>query len=673
MIKFAKFTNRVISDNSAAVLPRIWRTLSSRIIKVMNYDFIAKVFIGLFVLQFFLLSFWSIVLYRRFSLTYDFATYYQIIWEIWHGHLNPYSTVLGIKAWGNGGQALFWLLAIATFFVRDPIFLLMLQDAAIVGTEITVLYFSMYIVVQHTNSSRLSFWVVFLTGVMLILNPWTYWAASFDIHTETFCAFFAINAMFSLYKGDTKASIIWIILTFSGGLVECTYVAGIGLTVLLSGRPKRYWGIILIVSSVVIFFSIEILGGNKLAPPGIVYGYLVSPNPSASKLEFTQILVGILLHPSRVVRQLWVERANIWSDLSTGGILGLFTPIGIGLPLATILINVLSRAFADVAFQNFPMYGFLTVGTVMVLIWIYRRLSPPMSKIIVVLIGLLLLANSAGWFIVWFPKTKSTWLRVSVSTAATLSKVIAHIPMNSEVIISQGVSGRFAGRRYIHALILNLPTRYRLDTQDVYFVFAPYQGIELVTPNNQISFMEELVQKYHGQILLHESGVWLIRVRRTKFMKSIVLVPGKATIRAWALPGAAGTTVMNGPPNDWYKASNGREGYICAEDYWLLGRGAYLADISLSSSSSVSVQIWNTTSKQLLAQRMIPNTEKETLAIPFTVSRVVSFRDTEGWGPFVVSPIPTPKGNDIEVRIWTQGGTNTRVYSMRISKVRVGV
>ena len=74
-------------------------------------------------------------LYRRFSLTPDFAQYQQAWYLIAHGHLNPYDTMGSFVFWQNHGEFVMWPLALLYWVWPHGITLLWLQDTAVVGAE----------------------------------------------------------------------------------------------------------------------------------------------------------------------------------------------------------------------------------------------------------------------------------------------------------------------------------------------------------------------------------------------------------------------------------------------------------------------------------------------------------------------------------------------------------
>ena len=89
---------------------------------------------GLLLVQLLWLVGFSWIQFHRGALTRDFATYNQGAWLIAHGHLDPYDTVLGRQLWRNNGEFIMWPLSLLTYLPPEGLWLLWVQDVAIVGT-----------------------------------------------------------------------------------------------------------------------------------------------------------------------------------------------------------------------------------------------------------------------------------------------------------------------------------------------------------------------------------------------------------------------------------------------------------------------------------------------------------------------------------------------------------
>ncbi len=160
------------------------------------------------VAQFVGLAIYSAYLYRRFDLTDDFATYSQAWWLIGHGHLNPVDTIQTptYQFWQSHFELAMWPIALLGRLWPHSIQLLWLQDAALVATE----WIAMAWVAARLRrlgpgapGSR-SRWS---RSGFLVVNPWWYLAASFDVHFETIGLPFVVLSAYSMWRGRTRTAL----------------------------------------------------------------------------------------------------------------------------------------------------------------------------------------------------------------------------------------------------------------------------------------------------------------------------------------------------------------------------------------------------------------------------------------------------------------------------------
>ena len=130
----------------------------------------------------------------------------------------------------------------------------------------------------------------------------------------------------------------------------------------------------------------------------------------------------------------------------------------------------------------------------------------------------------------------SQWLRVPAGAAATLSRIEPLIPGSAEVIVSQGVVGRFADRTDVRILLG--PGYQPVSRKDVWFVVLPTYGVETQSTGSAMATVAELAGPLHatdGHPRQRGLGI-PTDIRRTGVTR--VQVPGLAPIPAWTTPGA---------------------------------------------------------------------------------------------------------------------------------------
>src|ERR1022692_1773888 len=117
-----------------------------------------------------------------------------------------------------------------------------------------------------------------------------------------------------------------------------------------------------------------------------------------------------------------------------------------------------------------------------------------------------------------------------IATVAGLSRVAARIPDSAEVISSQGVIGRFAGRLDVRAM---LGSGWQpIDSRDVWFVISPYQGIQTQSSGSAMALVAYLAGPLHATMVADSNGVWAFRWHPPKGVHRL-LIPGLAPIPAW--------------------------------------------------------------------------------------------------------------------------------------------
>jgi hypothetical protein len=602
---------------------------------------------------------WSAILYHRFSLTPDFAQYQQAWYLIAHGHLDPYDSVGGFPFWRNHAEFIMWPIAPLYWVFPHGVLLLWLQDASVVGAEMVAFGWICDLAHRYRPGPDAR-WLAAAGLVLLVANPWSWWSVSFDFHTECLAVLWVALLARDLY-GRRRRAWLWLLPLLACGDVAGTYVLGLGLGLLLAVRGARRTGAVLAVLGVGAVLFISAIHGNDGSGHGLqAYDYLADPGHRGS-ISLPRLLEGLAAHPRAVAAQLWHKRLNLWANMGSSGLLGLgFVPL---LPLFVIvaLSNDLFRGFlfSEPIFQSLPVYVLLPVGTVGVLGWLTRR-----YRRVGLVVTVLVAAQAIGWAAVWAPRTPYQWLRVPASTAATLAAVQAKIPPSAAVFASQGVVGRFSGRLEVRPIAGNL----QLQPGQDWFVFAPWAGIETQQTAGAMVLAGRLAGRLHATLVTDANGVWAFRWRPPPSLHRLRVPAGDAPLPAWTAPGPAGRAVLTGPSSAWHVTSTGQAGYVADRLLWRQRPGQYQASVTLSATAPVNVEVWDDNSGTLLTRRAIPATSGvQTVNLPVDAAayRAPIFG---GWGPFVATLGRGPRGQRIEVRVWSPGGGTVNVYRARLSR-----
>ena len=639
---------------------------------------------GLVVLgiQFFGLAVWSQILCSHFAVGTDFTGYGQAWFLMAHGHLDPY-----VSSWSEkflSDHAAFIMIPLSVFWWVWPhaVTLLWLQCVAIVVGEGVA--FVWMCEVADTLSSRRSpsarhqagtravmvqqlwSWIdpaallAVLGLVLLVADPWIYWTASFDVHFEVPAATFALLTAHDLAHLRTRAW-LWAALTALSGDLGITYLFGVGISAVLAGQAWRKKGIILLVAPVAAFGLVDTLG--LTTGSSVIGKYLTGrPQTGSSNLGgWSKLGHDMVAHPRAYVSRLRNHLINVYGTIAPAGAIGLFCAWGFGVPLVVLVENAFANRvdFSDTAFQNYPVYLFVAVGTVMVLAGLVLR-WPRTSA----LLASVILLSTVGWAVTWGSKTASTWLRVSHPAAVVLNRTLARLPPGAEVLASHSVIGPFAERANLYEF--NSETE-PLVTRSVWFIVAPSQGINTESVQSDLARLSWLAGPLGAKLVDHGGGVWVFKLATPPGATTADFLDGCPTIPAWAEPGAAGRSDVRGDSAGWTAVANGAQGYVVAGDYWRLGVGSYEAAVALRSAGPVSVEVWDADRSQLVARRQLPSTDGSTLVtLPFEAPKEVPPAGSEGFGPFRMTFPPPPAHDQLEVRVYTPGHSAIAVSSVTV-------
>ncbi|MGA7418784.1 MAG: DUF2079 domain-containing protein [Acidimicrobiales bacterium] len=650
--------------------------------------------LGVLVLQFIGLAVWSQTLISRFAPGTDFVGYGQAWYLIAHGHLNPFVSGWNELFFKDHGSFIVVLLAPLWWVWPHAVTLLWVQCAAIVVGEAVAFIWICEVAGTISEKRQLgghhkpeagTGWLAsirmkvdlppalaVLGLVLLVANPWIYWAASFDFHFELVGSCFAILLAYDIAHHHRRAW-LWFLLTIISGDVAITYAMGVGISAILAGKPWRRQGATLIALAAGAF-GIENAFG--LSRGSGITEYLQSARSSHPAVAvpgqrhqvvtsgiggLNSLFRAVFTRPLQYLDTLRSHFLNIYANLAPAGGIGLLCAWGVGVPLVVLLENNLRAGvlFSATPFQNFPIYLFVALGTIMVLAWIashWRTLTWVIGSIVVV--------SSIGWMAAWFPKTSNTWLRVSPAAAEVLNWTLAQLPPNDEVVATHGVVGAFSERT---KLISFQESVVPIFARHVWFVLAPEQGIETVPVPVNLSNLATLAGPMHAKLVAHGGGVWVFRWDPPSGTTTAVFPGFCSTVPAWPLPTNAGRPLLSGPASGWRIDATGQTGYVAWGDYWRLPKGSYVAGIRLSSNGPVSLQVWDSDRQELIAQRQVPSTQADgVVSVPFDAPTPLKRPSTEGSGPFRLMPVQPPPNDQIEVRVYSPGGTAMYVSSITV-------
>lgn len=614
--------------------------------------------------QFIALIAFSTYQYNRFALTHDFSLYWQAVWLIAHGHLDPYSSMDLFPFLDNHFELIIWPLGALYWIWPHASLLLYLQDMCLVGAEYIAWRWSLALL---NSTSQNHTWLRVTIIGLLTLNPWIPWTAATDFHSESIAALTIIGAAYAVYRRNTLAILIWSSFSLACGDVAAVVLAAVGISAMLTKRLAT--GSILTAISVAWLLLISALGANKGSILILIYGYLLPTHYHGAQMSTTLLVRSLVTRPGLALRELWRHRVNLYANAAPSGLIGVLSYWSLPMYLSTVVIANLSNGylFGVPGFQNVTYYALGVVGTSHVLSWIWPRLRWPILRRG---LAMLLLANSILWAGIWMPQIPNHWVRVSRNSANALKHAYTSIPATAEVIAPQGLMGRFAGRRWLYNMGAHKVFRYPAKTNPTYIVMSPYQSVHFSSIQTQATWLNALAQNPRAKLIYYHNGVYLWKVAPAK---GLIALPTKRNILpAWPFQPTGGLQVISGPPANWHVASkNGDVGNVLDRDYWREPIGRFTASITLASWSPTIIQVWDVTSGTLLAQRAIPATDgkRSTYRTPVVYSHQGRPNIFSGWAVWQIQPARSLH-NQLEIRLYSGHGGIVNVYRVGLQPRR---
>ncbi|MDA8148669.1 MAG: DUF2079 domain-containing protein [Actinomycetota bacterium] len=613
--------------------------------------------------QFVALVVWSAVLYVHDDLASDYAMRLQAWWAIAHGHLAAPITTSPHFAyfWQDHFELINWPLAPLLYVWPHAFWLELIQCAAISGTCLVAFRWALAVVGAPDWNRRLRpWWAATVALVILLANPWTLRTASFDVHFHTTVgAMFALLTARAVYDRRPRRIALFAVLALVCGDVAGLFLIGIGISTVLVRRRQWRTGLVLASVGIAWILFVHAIGGGRGTGIARHYGALAG---ATAGISLTGLVLHILAHPGKLLSSLGSKQIDTWSFVAPAGILGLFTGWGAAVTVVVLLTSEASQLpNASSPFQNFPITGFMLVGTVIALGWLARRWRHPLP---VYVVSGVLVANSLGWGIVWIPRVMKSAQNVTPPTAAALGQVARTLPPSAPLVMLEGDAGRFGARPDL-TLIAGppygpAPVPVSPAKGTTYWVITTYQGSQGATPDVQLGTLGRLVGM-GARIVLHQGDVWELAWTPPPMARSVP-VTHATQVPAWALRTATGTPVLTGPVHAWHMQSGKRSGYVTYGAYWRSGDGWYKASVDLSSTGPCRVEVWDTTQGRLVGQRSLVATDGPTRAsVEFRLAGTATSRPTGGVAPFVLKQAAWSGGDNIEIRVWAPGSSQVSV------------
>ncbi len=421
-----------------------------------------------------------------------------------------------------------WPLALLRAIGLSAFSLLVVQDLVIVGFGLVCFRFGLELAEAHWPAGRLDAWTVgAVVLVLLLASPWIYWAASYDFHFQPIAAFFAALCARDLWFGRRRTW-LWVACVLACGDVAASYLVGIGFAGVVAGAATRRRGALVLVAGIGWILFVVAVGSGKGSSLAGNYGYLAGVGAGTGLGSTVSVATGILTHPGNVLHVLRLRFGELWKFVATSGTVGIVSPLGAGIALTVLVPNTLNQSpvfiGAMASFQSLVAVGFLAVGAVMVLTWVARRWR---HRAVLLVLEAVVLVPALVVSAHWLPRIRTSVSAVSAPAAAALAAAEARIPADAEVVVSQGVIGRFGAHREVFPFLdafsngQTVPVR----SSTVVFVFVPHDGIELATSAQTAAATALVRDRLHAAPILTTPDVSVFVWHPPRGTSSVVFTP----------------------------------------------------------------------------------------------------------------------------------------------------
>lgn len=465
--------------------------------------------------QFAVLLIYSLNKFHHFDLSEDYGIVNQATYLIAHGHLNPFDTIYQDQFWRDQFSLLAWPLGALRLVARSGITLLVIQSLSLAATTFVLLLVAIRVLLRQHFS--LAWRLVMLAGfgLLILTDPWLYETASFDFHFQSIAALTLLLAVIGFLRQRPWLAWIMIGLTLLAGTSEILLVIGLGLGLLLLAQ-RRVQGLLVVAVGLGWLAVDLILGAHQSTTFALSYGYLGQvhrQNPS-----LMAIIEGVLAHPGLPLHVLASRHSAIGEILGYSGVLGVLFGPATMVTLLAIGANGLQHSAAFLSlqsggFQNFPEVVLLEMGTVLMGTWLLARSrsSPRWVRwplggamgVVVVMIAALGIDVDRG--------IPPQWLTVPPRVAAQLQTVA--IPADDEVVVSEGIVGRFADRADVFTIFAR-DQHFQACSSTIFVVVAARNGFEIDPPIRSGSIVRDLDNDHDASVRLRDPQVHVYELQR---------------------------------------------------------------------------------------------------------------------------------------------------------------
>lgn len=535
---FLRDASRYSSSRKSKQIPGLDQTL----VRLWRFG------LAFLVLETLVLLLWSHFLWSHFDESLDFAVFFKAFQNISTGHftsfVDAYNNLpyfgptshyrpMGFQFIDNNFELWMYPLALVGFLWHSSFVLLVFQLLLTQAAVAMAFRFGLELIAEAKRVIRQKAIVATVFFLLLVLSPWTLWAISFDFHFEPAVVVFLVLAVRDLYFKSWRF-VFWCVLVLMGGDVSTTWLIGVGLGMLAfgDGKRQRLMAFSMTMIGIVWLIIIFALHGAQAASVQANYGYLLGKTTSQGGMGvLLALLIGIPTHLGQIASVVLPRKIMIYRWIASGGIIGVLSPIGIGITSVVLGINSINAAsvFIDFysGFQNFVVVVLVSIGSIYAYLKLALRFRYRNHKMrILQTIAIVIIVQSLVLSVVWLPRAENWFSLVSSNDAAVLAEVLARTPANAEVVATMSIEGRFAGRSSVFPFTATFAGGQTVPLIGSSIVFVFY------FKNNQSSMSAEMNRQaakvveaqLHPSVILAKENVLALLVHQDpRVVRSIIL------------------------------------------------------------------------------------------------------------------------------------------------------
>jgi hypothetical protein len=592
---------------------------------------------------------------RTWEQSADVGTYLQAEWLLGHGHLNPFSTMIGIPFIDDHLSIGLW--AFAPLGALGSFAVLVGVAASVAAACVVAFRWLLSILALRVEAigERRALWLGVLGLGLLTLNPFLWWSLLDGLHPELVAMPFALGAAWALERRRHGVAVACVLGTALFGDVTASWLVGLGLSALVVAlldasrrRELLAWAGGLVLGAGAMVGMAGLLGADKGTSVAMTYKGLLPPTVHPTT---TGILAAPLRYPGRVASVVEGNLARLAVLLAPTLGLGLLAPWTFGVPLVVLVEGAFTGGhfYSSPDYQTLPLATFGAVGAIVVLAWLSGRSRR--AATVATVLGMLLAVELAVLSITLLPAYPRQWLGLP-ATASAFHALDARIPADDQVVASASIVAAFAQR----SDVTSWPRPGQVDKNTVPLSQGPVWFVLRADPLEETAPQQWAMAwasrqpgaRYVGRVV----DATVIELPASKSPRTMTMAVRPSSVPAWTGIGPRGRVATEAQP---WRATASRGGLVVDLTLGDHESGRYAVGVHVAAPAGSIVSVDDVTAGTTLASHRLRGGAAH-------VRLSVDVHDVRrqivvGWGPIA---LPAPKsltyGDQLVVHVVARRG-----------------